>query len=851
MRSVRAALATVIMLIATSPYSSGCDRREREGQPTEATELPAIARRIPPIIVAAFVGDRAAVEGQVAAGADPDTVFAGRMTPLVAAAATDNVKMLSLLIELGADVNLRLPQGNSALTTAVDTGNYDAVVELLGSGANPNVTNDAGLKPIHVALARGDRRLVRILAPYVSSTGELETPFAAAMIDVNGFVARAAVPLASLVVRPLGITIDPSSGTLYWTEYLRNRIRTFRPATSTVETVVDRLSYGPIDVAFQSSNDRLYWTSDAVYPRRVSFLDAGSGRRGTVASGPFVNRPRAIAAASGAVFWSEVIHGRLRSIARPGDLPDDVYSDVLSGWNEQPNSEPFEALGLAIDEVGGHVYWTEFLNSRVVRSTLDGTERRRVASESDGVDAPAGIAFDPGRGDLYWADVGREAIVRAPATGIELEVVLDATSGLVEPRDVAVDPDAGWLYWVDAARDAVGRARLDGTQVAWLDLRAPVPLGFVPVRESPGDCEQRIARVMQRTAKRISVCIEKVDLAHAMKRGFGDVRRVVGSCVRQLSNLAPGEIDSFEFALAANASSECDDGKTFLEALRKRCGEASSECTASQCVARACRDHVYDGVASVGYAAIERLDAIRPFLGEAPEAQRALAVVDDVQRWVQDSRSAEEPRSDSPLATGMKISYRALRRGGDEPSPVADDAARDSPGMERFHDNRDGTISDPATGLTWEKKCDDCGGSHDVALRLAFDSDSPGVESVTDWLAAMNRERFAGYDDWRLPTVPELQSLIDYSRFNPATTAALDGAACGIGCSDLTLPVCSCSALEAYWTSTPFADDDSHAWTVTFNLGLIGDLEKRESAAVRAVRGTFYLGNSQLTEEDG
>jgi hypothetical protein len=72
-------------------------------------------------------------------------------------------------------------------------------------------------------------------------------------------------------------------------------------------------------------------------------------------------------------------------------------------------------------------------------------------------------------------------------------------------------------------------------------------------------------------------------------------------------------------------------------------------------------------------------------------------------------------------------------------------------GRNDFHDNGDGTITDRATGLTWQKA--DSGKGLDWRQALAYAANS----------------KVAGHSDWRLPNAKELQSIVDYSRA-PATT---------------------------------------------------------------------------------
>ncbi len=75
-------------------------------------------------------------------------------------------------------------------------------------------------------------------------------------------------------------------------------------------------------------------------------------------------------------------------------------------------------------------------------------------------------------------------------------------------------------------------------------------------------------------------------------------------------------------------------------------------------------------------------------------------------------------------------------------------------GKNSFVDNKDGTITDTATGLKWAK--DDSGKGLNWQEALA-------------WVQAKNAENYKGHADWRLPNAKELQSIVDYTR-SPSTT---------------------------------------------------------------------------------
>jgi len=66
-----------------------------------------------------------------------------------------------------------------------------------------------------------------------------------------------------------------------------------------------------------------------------------------------------------------------------------------------------------------------------------------------------------------------------------------------------------------------------------------------------------------------------------------------------------------------------------------------------------------------------------------------------------------------------------------------------------YTDNRDGTISDNLTGLMWQK---------DPGEKMTWEEAVAGAGSFN----------LAGYTDWRLPSIKELYSLIDFSGLDPS-----------------------------------------------------------------------------------
>lgn len=108
------------------------------------------------------------------------------------------------------------------------------------------------------------------------------------------------------------------------------------------------------------------------------------------------------------------------------------------------------------------------------------------------------------------------------------------------------------------------------------------------------------------------------------------------------------------------------------------------------------------------------------------------------------------------FADGRIKSYPLKMRGEDKDYMVRF-VRGGSYGENKFVDNQDGTISDAASGLMWQKSDSKKGMDWEKALAYAQD---------------MNKENYLGHSDWRVPNAKELHSIVDYTRCPKTTKSA-------------------------------------------------------------------------------
>lgn len=182
--------------------------------------------------------------------------------------------------------------------------------------------------------------------------------------------------------------------------------------------------------------------------------------------------------------------------------------------------------------------------------------------------------------------------------------------------------------------------------------------------------------------------------------------------------------------------------------------------------------------------------------------------------------------ADAPLQTGQVKSYDA------DGTVVTDGSIKDDgyyrAGKARSYGRSGNVVTDNATGLEWQ--------DNETIQKPWLTQANYDVGDYFNTLgdtATTYCTNLPPNGEWRLPSIEELQTLVNYSQHHPAVTEGIFS---------------YISSLD-YWSSTTSATSAHAAWYVYFYNGYSDYSYKAKSNYVRCVRGG-QLGPSNLSRND-
>ena len=259
--------------------------------------------------------------------------------------------------------------------------------------------------------------------------------------------------------------VDRNRPMIYWVDRSRKSIKRANLDGSNVKqlTTYAQGLTNPKGIALDVVAGKIYWTDsewDAASQTttgkiRRADLD-GYNIEDLITLTRLRGTPASIAldVVGGKMYWTDSGWGKIWR----ANLDGSNVKQLISGGGE---------LDIALDVVGGKMYWTDWNADVIERSNLDGSNVEHLINTRAGIGGwvrPGGIALDVAGGKMYWTIYSSGKIQRANLDGSNIE---DLVTGLRGPRRIALDVVGGKMYWTNTntITGKIQRSNLDGSNI--------------------------------------------------------------------------------------------------------------------------------------------------------------------------------------------------------------------------------------------------------------------------------------------------------------------------------------------------------------------------------------------------